>query len=112
MAYCAVMSDLDAHERYEYNEEMYLKIERDLMEEDLYERRNWVINKFYDNGMSLSVAKSAAKLWARALIENDTDDDACMIALRFDIDVIDAYAVVEDYKKFAKEYNELHKNDY
>ena len=112
MAICAVEHSLSIYQDKEYQEERYQQYEAYMLETDMQERRSDVINLFYNNGLSFAVAKAAARLWAQAWIDTNSDDDACLIAQRLDLEMIDAFAVIEDRDSFAVEYNELHKNDY
>lgn len=80
-----------------------------LMESDMRERKHSLICCFFDNGMSWKVATACAKMWATMYNEGfEEDEDVKFLTNKYNLDDLDAYAVLGMETSFEKEFNKLY----
>jgi hypothetical protein len=77
-----------------------------IIDQEMLERRKEIINYFYDNGMSMKLAKASARLWAQGFIDDENQDDVFAITELLDLDEMDAFAVLEKDAQYAEMYRE------
>ena len=79
-------------------------------EKQFEDARFEAVSKFYEGQISWLAAEALARLWAKAIKENEWhDEDARLIAVKLDLEVKDALAVLGDRKAFK---NETAKNEF
>jgi len=100
MRTCAIGFSLDSY----YDEQKKREIESYIEENEFLEHHHEAICKFYENGLSWSVAEAMAKMWAKNMCYYEWDNpEVVTIAKKLDLDWIDAYAILGDRENFKKE---------